>query len=119
MAHLITHPASLDFLDENNSLSSLNEILAQVHVQLDELPILPRSELIGASIGRIEVKGDRTFIVVALRRADGEMMIHPGPDVFLHEGDTLVVMGHRGDLPKFAKRLAERRQQGLYRGAKF
>ncbi len=118
MAHLITHPASLDFLDTSNSLSSLNEILSQVHVQLDELPITPQSELAGASIGTVEVRGQNSFIVVALRRADGQMVIHPSPEVFLHEGDTLIVMGRRGDLPQFARRLAQR-QQRLYRGTRF
>ncbi|MBE9032436.1 potassium channel protein [filamentous cyanobacterium LEGE 11480] len=119
MAHLITHPASLDFLDTSNSLSSLNEILSQVHVQLDELPIPPQSELAGASIGTIEVRGRGSFIVVAIRRANGEMLIHPGAAVFLHAGDTLIVMGHRGDLPKFARQLAAQQKQRLYRGAKF
>jgi voltage-gated potassium channel len=118
MAHLITHPASLDFLDTNNSLSSLNETLAKVHVQLDELAILPQSELVGASIGTIEVRGRGTFIVVALRRHNGEMLVHPGQDVFLRAGDTLIVLGHRGDLPQFARQLARPRKQQSYRGAR-
>jgi voltage-gated potassium channel len=118
MAHLITHPASLDFLAANNSLASLNEILSQVQVQLDELPILANSDLVGTSLGTVEVRGRRTFIVVALRRADGEMIVHPEPEVFLHEGDTLIVMGHRGDLPKFARRLAEQRPKIYYRGVR-
>jgi voltage-gated potassium channel len=107
MAHLITHPASLDFLDSSNSLSSLNEILAQVQVELDELPIVAHSELIGASIGAIEVRGRGTFIVVAVRRGNGEMMIHPLPEVTLHGDDTLIVMGRRGDLPQFVQQLAQ------------
>ncbi len=119
LAHLITHPASLEFLDTNNSLSSLNETLAQVHVQLDELPIQPQSELVGVSIGTIEVRGRGTFIVVALRREDGEMVVHPGQNVFLRAGDTLIVLGHHGDLPQFARKLTQPRQQRFYRGAEF
>ncbi|MCM1985015.1 potassium channel family protein [Lyngbya confervoides] len=118
MAHLITHPASLDFLSANNSLSSLNEILAQIHVQLDELPIKPQSDWVGTSIENVEIRGKGSFIVVALRRAAGEMIIHPSPEVFLHGGDTLIVVGRRGDLPKISRRLAQERR-GLYRGTRF
>lgn len=119
MAHLITHSAAVDFLNTNNSLSSLNELLGQVHVQMDELTISEHSELNGASIGTVEISGRGTFIIVALRRADGEMVIHPAQNVFLNTGDTLIVMGHRGDLPQFARRLAQPKSKRLYRGARF
>jgi voltage-gated potassium channel len=119
MAHLITHPASLDFLDANNSLSTLNEILTQVQVELDELPIEPHSELIGAPIGAIEVRGRGAFIVVALRQANGVMVIHPDPAMGLAVGDTLIVMGRRGDLPQFATRLAPPRLRRHRRGSRF
>jgi voltage-gated potassium channel len=119
MAHLITHPASLDLLDHNNSLSSLNEILSQVQVQLDELPIGPGSALIGARIGTVEVRGKGAFIVVALRRAAGEMIIHPDSELFVQVGDTLIVMGRSGDLPEFARQLPRSGQRRQYRGARF
>jgi voltage-gated potassium channel len=111
MAHLITHPASLDFLDTSNSLSSLNEILSQVQVELDELPIVAHSELIGANIGAIEVRGQGTFIVVAVRHGNGEMVIHPVPETVLELGDILIVMGRRGDLPQFIRQLAPLRSR--------
>lgn len=119
MAHLITHPASVDFLDWSNSLASLNETLAKAHVQLDELPVSPRSELIGTSLGALEIKGQGSFIVVALRRANGEMVIHPNAEVFIHEGDILITVGRRGDLPQAVKHLAQPSKRLLYRGAKF
>jgi voltage-gated potassium channel len=105
MAHLITHPASLDFLDTSNSLSSLNEILSQVQVELDELPIALHSELVGATVGAIEVRGHGAFIVVALRRSDGAMVIHPDPMLRLQVDDTLIVLGRQGDLPEFVRQL--------------
>lgn len=117
MSHMITHPASLDFLDQSNGRETLNELLTQIQLQLDELIIPPNSDLVGASIGTMEVRGKGAFIIVALRRANGETVIHPSPDLFMHEGDTLIVMGHRGDMPQFAKHQALKRQM-QYRGAK-
>jgi voltage-gated potassium channel len=118
MAHLITHPAALNFLEQGDGLPNLNELLARIDVQIDELAIPPRSDLVGASIGTVEVRGQGAFIIVALRRLDGTTIIHPGRELFLHEGDTLVVMGHRGDIPQFARLHALKRQM-RYRGATF
>ncbi|NJM47358.1 MAG: potassium channel protein [Alkalinema sp. RU_4_3] len=104
MADMITHPATLDFLDQDDGRSSLNELLAQVDIQVDEVRILPQSSLVDVTIGDIEVRGQGTFIIVALQRADGTTLTHPKQDVRLQQGDTLIVMGHRGDLPKLVSR---------------
>jgi voltage-gated potassium channel len=115
MAHMITHPAALDFLDQNDGRRNLNEQLAQINVQIDELAIAIDSPLISKTIGDIEVRGKGTFIVVALRKADGTMLIEPDQTIVLAEGDTIIVIGHRGDIPQFAQRYALKRQ--WYRGA--
>lgn len=117
MAHMITHPAALDFLDQNDGGSNLNELLAKLDVQIDELAIPPESHLIGGTIGDVEVRGKGTFIVVALRCADGSTIIHPAPHTPLSVGDTLILMGHRGDIPKFAQHYTLRRQM-RYRGSR-
>lgn len=115
MAHMITHPAALDFLEQNDGRRNLNEQLAQINVQIDELAIATDSPLISKTIGDIEVRGKGTFIVVALRKADGTTLIEPDHTVVLAEGDIIIVIGHRGDIPQFAQRYALKRQ--WHRGA--
>jgi voltage-gated potassium channel len=115
MAHLITHPAALDFFEQSDGRLDLNELLAELDLHMEELVISHGSPLVGYSISSVEVNGKGAFIVVALRRANGETIINPGSEVFLHEDDTLILMGHRGDIPKFAKHYALR-QQLQYRG---
>jgi len=117
MSHMITHPASLDLLEQSDGRETLNELLSQINVQFTELMVPPHSELVGTSIGTIEVRGRGAFIIVALRRADGQMIVHPSPNIFLHAGDTIILMGHQGDIPDFAKHHALKRQM-QYRGAK-
>jgi len=117
MAHLITHPAALDFITQDDGRSTLNELLAQIDVQVDELTIPPTSTLVDQSIGDVEVGGQGTFIVVALVRADGQTVTHPDQGVRLAAGDTVIVMGHRSDIPKFARNHTLKRQM-RYRGAK-
>jgi voltage-gated potassium channel len=116
MAHMITHPATLDFLNQDDGRSSLNELLAQVDVQVDEIAIDADSPMLGATIGDIEGKGKGTFIIVALRKADGTTINHPKQATLLEAGDAVIVMGHRGDIPQFVRSHVVKRQM-RYRGA--
>lgn len=118
MSHMITHPASLDLLEQANGRETLNELLSQLDVQIDELLITPDSRLVNSTIGNVEVRGKGTFIVIALKKANGSHIIHPNPDTPLEEGDTLILMGHCGDIPKFARHYALQRNM-QYRGARF
>ncbi len=110
MAHMITHPAALDFLDQNDGRRNLNEQLAQINVQIDELAIATDSPLVSKTISDIEVRGKGTFIVVALRKVDGTTVVEPDQTIVLSAGDTIIVIGHRGDIPQFAQRYALKRQ---------
>ncbi|MBW4470011.1 MAG: potassium channel protein [Stenomitos rutilans HA7619-LM2] len=110
MSHLITHPAALSFLDATVDGSSLNELLSQIDVQVDELAVPLGSPLVGSTINAVQVRGKGTFIVVALRKSDGNTIVNPNQDVLLDEGDTVIVMGHKGDIPKFAHNYALKRQ---------
>lgn len=115
MAHMITHPAAIEFRDRNDDRSNLDELLAQIHVQLDEFVIPPNSSLIGTSLGDLLVRGKRNFIIVAIRRADGQTITNPSDTTALTTGDTLILMGHEGDIPQIAQHYALKRQM-QYRG---
>jgi voltage-gated potassium channel len=117
MAHLISHPSAVDFLSQTDGHHGLNEFLAELDIQLNEMLIEAGSPLIGGTIGDIEVKGQGTFITVALRRADGEVVIHPSRATYLALGDSIILMGHQGDMPNFAQQNAFKKEM-RYRGAR-
>lgn len=119
MAHMVTHPAALDFLDQNDGSSTINELLEPYEIQIEELAIVPDSPLIGRTIADIEVRGKGGFIVMALRREDGSTFKHPEHETIVMMGDTLVVMGHKGDIPKFAQHYTLKRQDRTYRGTSY
>jgi voltage-gated potassium channel len=104
MTHMITHPATLEFFDQESGRTSLNEMLSQVDIQIEEIAIAPNSPMVGNTIGDIEVRGKGTFIIVALRQNNGTVVIHPKQTTLLQEQDVLIVLGHRGDLPKIVDR---------------
>jgi voltage-gated potassium channel len=104
IAYMITHPVSLNFLSQDDGRQTLNELLSQVDIQVEELAIVPDSPIVGTTIEDIEVRGKGTFIVVALKRTDGNTIIHPDQSSRLNAGDIVIVMGHRGDIPRLVQR---------------
>lgn len=103
MVNLITRPSSTGFLEQKDQQHSLNDLLAQIEVQIDELTLSAHSPLVGRTIRELEIRGKGAFIVVALRRRDGLLLAHPGSSLILNCDDTLIVLGHQTELPKFAR----------------
>ena len=116
MAHLISHPNAVNFLAQNDGRANLNELLGEIDIQMNELEVRPNSPLAGRSIRDVELRGKGTFIIVALKRAGGEVIVHPESHHQLHPGDALIIMGHQEDMPTFAQRHAAKNQL-RYRGA--
>ncbi len=116
IAHMITHPTTLDFLDRNDGGNTLNELLAKIDLQIEELAITSESPMIGHLIKDLEVSVNSAFIIVALRREDGATLTSPEGKVIIQEGDTLIVLGRLGDMPRLADIYALKRKM-RYRGA--
>jgi voltage-gated potassium channel len=116
MANLITHPNTIEFLDRDEERTRLNELLAQIDVQVDELIIPPNSPLVGRTIADLEVRGKGVFIVVAIRKFAQDIITHPDHSMLLAAKDVVIVLGHRGDIPEF-NRLYKTKHQTRYRGA--
>ena len=116
MANLITRPTATDFLEQKEERHYLDEVLGQMNVQIDELAILSGSPSVGKTIGKLEVQGKGSFIIVGLRRRDGILIKDPDRQLILQPGDKVIVMGHRGDIPRFA-RANELKSKMRYRGS--
>ncbi len=117
MAHLISHPNAVNFLAQDDGRANLNELLAEIDIQMNELTVSPDSAFLNRTIGDVESHSQGTFIVVALKRANGTVVVHPGNQEVLQENDSVMIMGHQGDMPNFAQRSAMKSQL-RYRGAK-
>ena len=115
MANLITRPTT-DFLKSQSDRHYLDELLGQINVQINELIVKAGSVLVNKTIGQLEVKGKGTFIIVALRRHNKTVIKNPDRSLILHPGDTVIVIGHEGDIPRFA-RFNEMKSKMRYRGS--
>lgn len=110
IAHMITQPSAVEFLDQNKSRLSLNAQLAQIDLRIDQLPLPKDSPLGGKRLVEIETLGQGAFLIVGIKRADGSMEASPAKELVLHGGDTLIVVGHREDVPRFAAKYVAAKQ---------
>ncbi len=118
IANLITRPSAEDFLASRDELrGDLGDELAKLGLQVEELTLPPGCPLTGHPIGDIEIGGNHGFLIVGLRRADGRVTVNPDDSETLSDGDTVIVVGHKNDLPELRKRY-ELEREVYYRGAR-
>lgn len=118
MAQLITRPGAAEMLASRESHVELQHELDTIGLKLEELAITAGSPLDGQTVGDIELKGNRSFLIVAVRRPTGEIVLDPPGDSPLAGGDAVIVLGHAGELPQLARRYAAVAREIVYRGAK-
>jgi voltage-gated potassium channel len=95
MAHTIMRPTVTTFL----------ELTMQegVDLSMEETVVGAASDLIGVALKDSGLRRDLDLIVVAIKRADGEMLFNPSPETLIQAGDTLVLLGMRQNLDALEK----------------
>jgi voltage-gated potassium channel len=64
-----------------------------VELVIDQTEIRHGSVFAGRSLQESDLRRQTGLIVLAVKRADGEMVFNPPPEAILHVGDTLVTVG--------------------------
>jgi voltage-gated potassium channel len=100
LAQSLLRPQVSEFLAFTTQNIGLNASIEQVAVSA-------HSEVAGKSLAQMQVRREFGVIVLAIRRAGGEMQFNPPADAVLAGGDCLVVMGEPGNLRNLEKLLAE------------
>jgi voltage-gated potassium channel len=57
--------------------------------------------LLGLPLKDTGIRQQFDLIVVAIKRADGELLFNPTPETTIQAGDTLIVLGMRKNLDAF------------------
>lgn len=96
MAGMALRPAVMDLLDMLVHSDDFEMWLKDVHLG-------ERSELVGATIGEAQFRQRAGVTILAVRRADGQIIANPRPEIVLHAGDTLIVLGARIDIEQIAQ----------------
>ncbi len=91
MAQLLLRPTVMDFLDLTIGASGLG-------LRLEELSLSETSHCVGKSLLDSQLRKHFDLIVVAIKRAAGDMLFNPNPQTTLESGDTLVVLGDQANI---------------------
>lgn len=114
---LIVHPTAASLLTSDGLTRDLKDELSTIGLQMEELQIGATSLLVHRTLNDIEVRGNRGFLIVAIRTASGGVDINPPGDQKLSVGDRVIVVGHRDDIAELCQAHTLKRQRMTYRGA--
>ena len=116
VAQLIIRPTAENMLHQITQHSNMIDDLDHVGLQFDELEVLPESPLINRALSEIEIRGNHGFLIVGIRHANGHNELNPASTTVLAAGDTVIVLGHKDDLPEIASRFSAKTKRMTYRG---
>ncbi len=99
MARALTRPTVLDFVE-------LLALKQSVELLMEEVVVPADSGVIGSTIHDLDIRNRFGVIVVAVKRASGDMILNPGVEYEIRAKDVLVALGETDKLEKFADYLA-------------
>jgi voltage-gated potassium channel len=95
MAHTILHPTVVTFME-----LAMKE---GVDWSMEEIVVGPASPLQGVPLSDSGIRQNLNLILVAIKRADGEMLFNPSHETPILAGDTLIALGLRKNLDALEK----------------
>jgi voltage-gated potassium channel len=90
MAHTILHPTVVTFMEL--------AMKQGVDWSMEEIAVGQTSGLLGVPLKDSGIRQKLDLILVAIKRADGEMLFNPSHDTPILAGDTLIALGLRKNL---------------------
>jgi voltage-gated potassium channel len=91
VAHAVLRPTVVDFVERALRRENLE-------LQIEEVPISPGSMLCGKTLKDSRLRQELELIVLAIKRASGELHSTPPGEMVLEDRDILIVLGHTEQL---------------------
>jgi voltage-gated potassium channel len=98
LAQSILRPHVFEFLDITAETSNLG-----MNVGIEQVEIGAASGFESKSLKEMQIRREVGVIVLAIRRADGQMVFNPAAEEIVTAGDCLIVMGRNDDVRKLEK----------------
>ncbi len=96
MAQMLLRPAVADFIE----LATMTEHLELV---MEQAEIGEGSPFIGRALKDTSIRADLNVIIIAIKRAEGDMIFNPSADTVIHLKDALVAIGSHDNLEALEK----------------
>jgi voltage-gated potassium channel len=97
MARAMLKPHVLQFLDFTERQG--------VDVGIEQVHVTGQSAFAGRALADVDIQYKTGVVILALRKANGEMLFNPAPEVKMSAGDHLIAMGDSSNLQKLGRLL--------------
>jgi voltage-gated potassium channel len=97
MARAMLKPHVLQFLDFTEQQG--------VDVEIEQVRVTGQSAFAGRSLAEVDIRNKNGVVILAIRKATGEMLFNPAPEVKMSAGDYLIAMGDASHLQKLEQLL--------------
>jgi len=97
MAQAMLKPHVLQFLDFTTQEG--------VDVEIEQVRVTDQCHFAGRTLGDVDVQYKSGVVILAIRKASGEMLFNPSPEVKMSAGDHLIAMGDASNLQKLGQLL--------------
>jgi len=77
-------------------------------IRIEQVKVSPRSEYVSKSLRQAQLRSDLGVIVLAIRKASGQMVFNPPADFEIGAGDFLIVMGQPAQLRHLEELMEEK-----------
>jgi len=91
MAQSVLRPTVTRFLELAGSSGDID-------LQMEELQIREKSEIVGQNLIEARIRPRFNLIVIAVKKAAGDMIFNPQPQAVLEAGDTMILVGQKDGL---------------------
>ena len=102
MAQTILRPTVTDFLELTMDTTR--------DIQMEEMPVHPSSKLINVALQDSGIRQKLDLIIVAVKKAKGDMLFNPSSQTRLEAGDTVIAIGEKQSLEGLERLLNPRDQ---------
>ncbi len=96
MAQMLLRPAVAAFME----LASMTE---QLELEMEQIEIKAGSPFTGVALKDTTIRSDLNVMVIAIKRAGGDMLFNPSAAAIIKENDALVVIGSHNSLVELEK----------------
>lgn len=103
VANMILKPNAQEILEKDLHNNTFLESLNDIGLALGEIAINEGSQVAGSILEDLETKGKSSFLVVAVRKKSGQVIVKPKLNQKLDAGDTLIVISQKDVELEFMK----------------
>ncbi|WP_234952529.1 potassium channel family protein [Rhodopirellula baltica] len=118
VTQLLVRPTASAVLESHGLSHGISEELSAIGLNLEELRLTSSSPLVSKPLAEIQVRGNRGFLIVGVKRGEDPIQMNPSGNLILEVNDIVIVVGHQNDIAELCLAHKVQRQEILYRGVK-